>query len=151
MTAWARLQSPGLLNDPTPVRLLLDPNVKESYYRPNLNFPLGFSQSPDRFKAVLTPLRGNVRTLTITLNREYGPTTFSPRVYLNMDSICDEYPREAMADYAPHIPYAVSVVLGADAASRTYLGLPEQRSDGSYVQNTIFGWCFFGEVPLFRD
>lgn len=151
MTAWARVQCMGLINEPTAVRLLLNPNADESYFIPNLGFPLELEQTPDKLKAVLTPLRNKVRTLTITLRQVCEPTYFSPRIPLKMDRVFNTYPREDLADYAPHLPYVYSVVLGKDASSRIYLGLPVKEKGLPYAQNTIFGWCFFGDQPIFRD
>lgn len=40
MTAWGRLQIPGVMNNPAAVRMLIDLASPDSYYIPNLNFPL---------------------------------------------------------------------------------------------------------------
>lgn len=151
MTAWVCLRSPGNINQPIRVRALLDPNAATSYFIPNKFFPINTDKFDSKLSVQLSSVRNNVRTITTTLIKKLVKTELYPPIQAKLTHVMDIYPQECMADFAPHLPYAVNIVLGVDVASRLYLGLPVLERNFPYAQNTIFGWSFFGEVPIDRD
>lgn len=151
MTALVHIHRPGKDEDRRLARVLLDPNAKESYFlRSNQLFPYSMDECAGPTEFQLAD-RHDVRTLTITLRPKLVPSPYSPRRQGIPSAVLNVYDREDLSDCSFYIPCSCIIVLGQDVSHRIYLGLVETEKNLPYVQNTIFGWCFFGPIPLDQD
>ncbi|XP_073820581.1 uncharacterized protein [Musca autumnalis] len=147
MSAQVKLRIPGVLEPWVEVKVLLDPR------HPDSTIMLGSSVGEDETKlkplnkAVLTANNNGVRTYTTYL-RKSTRRLVEPREPIDPRQIRQTYRKAEVADPEFQHPGVVNVVLGADAAKGVFLGLPIALSGRLYAQNTIFGWAFFGAVPL---
>lgn len=86
--------------------------------------------------------------LSIRLQRRVQQSPICPVVNLKANATKEKYSSNQLADYGFHIPYPCCIVLGSDVAAAVYLGLPRQDGTLPFVQNTIFGLAFFGEMEI---
>lgn len=148
MTAWVVMQCDSEPQMKAHIRILLDPDVKVSFYTPTANFPLAWEKCANRLSVRLSGLNDDVRTVTTQLIRRIRASPICPVSPINADPIRERYGNEGLADHGFHIPYPCCIVLGADVASLIYLGLPRQEGSLPFAQNTIFGMTFFGEIGV---
>lgn len=146
MTAWAILQCDNEPQMRAHVRILLDPNTTTSYYTPTANFPLTWERCTERLAVRLFVSQDHA--LSIRLQRRVQQSPICPVVNLKANATKEKYSSNQLADYGFHIPYPCCIVLGSDVAAAVYLGLPRQDGTLPFVQNTIFGLAFFGEMEI---
>lgn len=151
MTACVKACRPGVDEVKHTLRILLDPNATESYFVNALGFPFAVPEKDGHLKLQLSDRYNEVRTLTVCLPRKCVPSPYCPRLKGNPSEVLSAYDQKDLADYAFHIPYSCSVILGADVAKQVYLNLPIRDDKLPFAQNTIFGWCFFGPIPIEHD
>lgn len=147
MTAEAFLHSPGKIEPAVKIRVLLNPMAQDSCIYLGHPLPKYNPQFGPFFKVVLTSTNNNVRTFTTIVRVCESDHPIEPWHYLDVSRVSFTYPRNVVADTHFYRPGPISVVLGKDAADGIYMGLPILEPNMPYVQNTIFGWTFFGEMP----
>ncbi|XP_075147479.1 uncharacterized protein LOC142221615 [Haematobia irritans] len=135
------------------VRVLINPNAPKSYLYPgNLDVRVfRFKEEWDMpTEFVLTDRRSEVRTLTVTLEPRMCPSPCTPQRSVPAP-IWDMYDRCDVADCSFYLSNRCAVVLGQDVAQRIFLGLPEKEKGLPYIQNTIFGLTFFGNMEVDQE
>lgn len=147
MTAEAFLHSPGKIEPAVKVRVLLNPMAQDSCIYFGHPLPAYDPQFGSFLKVVLTSTNNNVRTYTATLRICQSDRIMEHWHYLDVRRISYIYPKQVVADTHFYRPGPISVILGRDATDGIYMGLPILEPSMPYVQNTIFGWTFFGEIP----
>lgn len=150
MTAWVHVQRPGIDKTTRLVRAMLDPNTKISKaIVTSLQFPYPRSEvTGHKIELKLIDRQSEVRTLTTNMEVVTGPSPFTPHRHGLPGKIHEKYKHNELADFSFHIPYSCCLVLGDDVAKRLYLGLQQLEEGCPYAQKTIFGWSFFGAIPL---
>lgn len=152
MTAQALVHRPGVDDEKHIVRILLSPNCSESYIAPpyqRLPFPTDYD-IPD-YELQFTDRHSEVRTLTIKLKTSHDGRLETPKAHCLPGEVWKKYDVEDVADTSFYLPWGCSIVLGKDVSKHIYLGLPQEQKGLPYMQNTIFGYAFFGALETDVD
>ncbi|XP_075156248.1 uncharacterized protein LOC142229564 [Haematobia irritans] len=151
MTALAQLRRITVKEKYQPVLVELDPNRPSMAYRSSECCPLNLPEHQGYVKFQFTDAIYQTRTLTTCIEDFDGNVPWSPpRPGGNPRPLQKRYANVDMAN--PFFAQCVgaSIVLGEDVSSKIYLGLPHEQEGLPYAQNTIFGWAFFGPLPLIK-
>ncbi|XP_058982769.1 uncharacterized protein LOC131804226 [Musca domestica] len=151
MTAEVLLHIPGLIDSPIKARVYINPLKTESTIRFGGPLPAFKPEFGASVRVVLTSMRNRVRTYTGTLKRRHKAPRTMPSRPLDLRCLKGLYPKKDVADQELYRPGPVNIVLGSDASEGIFMGLPVFRPNLPYAQKTIFGWTFFGEVPVNRS
>ncbi|XP_073835841.1 uncharacterized protein [Musca autumnalis] len=150
MTALALIHRPKIDEKKRVVRILLDPNATEStFYKSSLYVPFEIQEDEGLVEVQLTDRHSEVRTLTVKLNIKAGaPPEQTPRGRGLPEKVLKRYDLEDLADPSFYIQHDCVVVLGRDVSKSIYLGLPREEKGLPYMQNSIFGYTFFGRIEF---
>ncbi|XP_073841417.1 uncharacterized protein [Musca autumnalis] len=150
MTAEMLVHIPGILDVPTKVRAYKNPVRTRSSIRFGGPLPEYRPEFGASVRVVMTSVRNRVFTYTATLRTDRRAPSTIPRRSLDLRCLKGLYPKAEVADQSLFRPGPIHIILGNDAAEGIFMGLPIFRPDLPHAQKTIFGWAFFGEVPLKR-
>ncbi|XP_073821454.1 uncharacterized protein [Musca autumnalis] len=150
MTAEMLVHIPGILDVPTKVRAYINPVRTRSSIRFGGPLPEYRPEFGASVRVVMTSVRNRVFTYTASLRTDRRAPSTIPRRSLDLRCLKGLYHKAEVADQSLFRPGPIHIILGNDAAEGIFMGLPIFRPDLPHAQKTIFGWAFFGEVPLKR-
>lgn len=149
MTAYVKIQRPGIDKEKRLVRALLDPNVKVSQaIVTSVNFPYKVQLGLGYINLQLTDRLSEVRTLTTSMEVVRGVAPFSPHRPCLQTNVLKKFELGELADFSFNLPYGCCLILGEDVIKRVYLGMPQLEEDCPYAQKTIFGFALFGPIEV---
>lgn len=152
MTALALIHRPGMTEDRRTMRILLAPNSPNSYILPPYcRMPFEMDYDIPQYDVQITDRHSEVRTLTTKLGVGEHVRPVTPPSHCVPAAVWKRYDVEDVADPSFYLPHGCSIVLGSDVSKYIYLGLPQEHKGLPYVQNTIFGYAFFGALPTDHD